>query len=77
MREIMDTHATLVETLVANDSDPRPNDLPIVQRAVAQLRRATLPNSPFSKAARRQLLSLPGGAELCGQPEDCPTPEAQ
>lgn len=72
MRDIVDTHQSLVDTLVAHAGHPRPNDLPIVQRTVNQLRRATLPNSAFSKAARSQLLSLDGGAQLCGQPEDLP-----
>jgi hypothetical protein len=74
MRDIIDTHTNLIDTLVAHADHPRPNDLPVVQRAVGQLRRSTLPNSPFSKAARNQLMALDGGAQICGQPEDLPVP---
>lgn len=72
MREVIDLHTSLMETIVvANEHTEAAEKLPI-PRQVEQLRRATMPNSRFSKAARAQLMLLPGGAQLCGSPEDLP-----
>ena len=47
-------------------------DLKAIEIHQQQLRRATLPDAPYSRAARAKLYSLPLGAKLGAQPEDYP-----
>lgn len=51
-------------------------DLNAIDLHQQQLRRATLPDAPYSRAARAKLCSLPMGAMLCAQPEDYPAVKA-
>ena len=41
-----------------------------IDKLVESIRSKTLPSSAYSKAARAQLMRLPGGAELCVPPEE-------
>lgn len=70
MRDIIDLHTTLVDNLAAGTDYPSAADALPISRLVGQIRRMTLPCSPYSKAARAQLQMLPGGLSLCAQPED-------
>lgn len=72
MREIIKLHEAFLEVLVvANRHEEAADDLPI-DTLKEQIRQKTLPNSPYSKAARAQLLKLVGGSSLCAVPEDLP-----
>ena len=64
MREILDTYANLAK-LCTKDLD-----LGATERLRVQLRRATMSNAPYARAARAKLYSLPNGAYFCAQPED-------
>lgn len=71
MREIKDLYLSLIDMIeTAKLHKVAADSLPII-RQKNQIRRSTLPNSPFSKAARAQLIFL-GAAFLCAQPEDIP-----
>lgn len=70
MREVIATYEALTQCLEAGNAHPSAADALPVQKQIAQLRRATCPQSPYSKAARAQLILL-GGAYFCSQPEDC------
>lgn len=71
MRGIEHAQTILMDLLADADIRPRPRDERQVALQVEELRRTTLPNSPYSKAARAQLILL-GCAELCARPEDAP-----
>ena len=71
MRDISDLFETLVEVVKVAKMNEGVADSQPVDRIVKQIRRKTLPGSPYSKAARAQLY-LMGGANLCAQPEDLP-----
>ncbi|WP_109867637.1 hypothetical protein [Methylocucumis oryzae] len=64
IRQINENHQNLMD-IINNGAD-----LPAIERLTDQLRRATLPNSPYSLAARCALYCLPNGSSLCAQPED-------
>jgi hypothetical protein len=66
MREVNDHYENLIDVATAD------NDMPAVQRLIDQMRRATLPDSAYSRAVRAQLGRLPHGATFCAQPEDMP-----
>lgn len=66
MREVNDDHQNLMEICAAG------NDMAAVERLREQLRRATLSDAPYARAARAKLHSLPSGARFCAQPEDEP-----
>ena len=68
MREVNDDHQNLMEICAAG------NDMAAVERLREQLRRATLSDAPYARAARAKLHSLPNGAHFCAQPEDEPVP---
>jgi hypothetical protein len=70
MRDLIELHTTLMENIVAGTGHPSAADALPINRLVNQIRRMTLPCSPYSKAARAQLQLLSGGASLCAQPED-------
>jgi len=54
------------------DSLTAGNDMQAIERLIDQLRRATLPEEPYSLAARCTLAVLPNGTCLCAKPEDVP-----
>ncbi len=71
MRAVRETWETLLQTVaVAQENEAIADGLPI-EGPRGQLWQATLPDSPFSKAARAQLRML-GALELCAAPEDLP-----
>jgi hypothetical protein len=70
MRNLIDLHTTLMDNIAAGIDYPLAADALPISRLVSQIRRLTLPCSPYSKAARAQLQLLSGGASLCAQPED-------
>ena len=71
MRDIIDAHTSLLELVEVGQQNPvAADDLPI-NRLIEQLRRTTLPDSSYSKAARTQLIKL-GASMFCAQPEDAP-----
>jgi hypothetical protein len=72
MRDIIDLHTTLMDNIAAGTDYPLAADALPISRLVSQIRRLTRPCSPYSKAARGQLQLLPGGVNLCAQPEDIP-----
>ncbi len=72
MREVKDLHENLTDLVTAGNTNPDAADALPLTRLIDQLRRATLPDSPYSKAARAQLSLLPYGLEFCAQPEDAP-----
>jgi hypothetical protein len=69
MRSIERRLTNLTELLVDSDDQPRPRDQDLIERHIEDLRSATFSQSPYSKAARTQLI-LMGMPELCAQPED-------
>jgi hypothetical protein len=71
MRDIQQKFDALMQTVqAANAVPPAANLLPVPEQAAA-ITEATLPNSPFSLAARSKLIEL-GGAALIAHPEDYP-----
>ncbi len=74
MRDLIDLHASLMDNVAAGTEHPPAADGLPIERQREQIRRTTMPDSPYSKAARAQLLLLPFGAYLCAQPEDMPAP---
>jgi hypothetical protein len=72
MRDIVLLHETLVQMLTAGNGHPPVADALPVKQQIEQLRDRTLPNSPYSRAARAQLCLLPYGPQLCAQAEDAP-----
>jgi len=70
IRDIAEAYECLQE-LAANGAD-----MNSIDTLVRRLRRATLPDSPYSRAARAKLCALPMGAMLCAQPEDYPVVKA-
>ncbi|HEX8209294.1 MAG TPA: hypothetical protein VF584_03825 [Longimicrobium sp.] len=71
MRLVVDLYETLLQTLHAGSlSDIVADELPIEKQA-EMIKQTTLPNSPYSKAARAQLIRL-GLGELCAGPEELP-----
>jgi hypothetical protein len=73
MRELVDIHTNLSELVeVGKRNADAADELPI-NRHIEQLRRATLPSSPYSKAARAKLVEL-GASAFCAQPEDLAAP---
>jgi hypothetical protein len=72
MRDVNELHTSLAELVEVGEEHPRAADKLPVQRVLEQIRRTTMPSSPYSKAARAQLLLLPFGAQLCAQPEEMP-----
>ncbi len=71
MRDIIDLHTTLLDLVTVANAHEGAADLLPIMAIVDQLRRKTLPDSPYSKASRAQLCLL-GAADLCAQPEDIP-----
>lgn len=69
MRGVERMHTNLMHLLDDADAQPRPRDQNQVDGYVEMLRTATLPSSPYSKAARTQLI-LMGMPQLCAQAED-------
>lgn len=69
MRSIERMLTNLTELLEDADAHPRPKDESLLDRHIEDLRSATLPKSPYSKAARTQLI-LMGMPQLCAQAED-------
>ena len=69
IRDIINLQENLFELLDAADRCPTVADTALIERHTAQLRRTTLPNSAYSKAARTALINA-GLAPLCAQPED-------
>ena len=69
MRDIIDLHTSLMDLVAAGTGHPPAADTLPVQLQIEQLRRTTLPNSPYSKAARSKLMEL-GASAFCAQPED-------
>jgi len=70
MRDLIELHTTLMQNIAAGTDHPSAADALPIDRLVNQIRRTTLPCSPYSKAARAQLQLLPGGLNLCAHPED-------
>jgi hypothetical protein len=66
IREISENHENLLDIIAAG------SDMKAIERLTSQLRRATMPDAPYSLAARCALAVLPYGAHLCAQPEDVP-----
>lgn len=64
IRQINENHQNLMDILTVQ------NDMPAIERLTDQLRRATLPEEPYSLAARCALAMLPNGVFLSAQPED-------
>jgi hypothetical protein len=69
MRGIERMQTNLMHLLDDADAQPRPRDQNQVDGYIKMLRTATLPSSPYSKAARTQLI-LMGMPQLCAQAED-------
>ena len=72
MRDVDDLYDSLMDLVKARNTNPNSADALPINRLIEQLRRSTLPNSPYSKAARAKLGLLPYGLEFCAQPEDAP-----
>jgi hypothetical protein len=66
IRRINEDHQNLMDIVTAGI------DMPAKDRLINQLRRATLPEEPYSLAARCTLAVLPNGTCLCAKPEDVP-----
>lgn len=65
MRDVQDDYHTLMDICQAGC------DMEAVNRLQVKLRRATLPDAPYAKAARAKIQSLlPYGPQFCAQPED-------
>jgi hypothetical protein len=64
IRQINENHQNLMDILTTQ------NDMPAIERLTDQLRRATLPEEPYSLAARCALAMLSNGVQLSAQPED-------
>ena len=73
MRDITDLHTSLIDLVVAGQTHPNAADALPINRQIEQLRRTTLPYSPYSKAARARLADL-GLSIICAQPEDMSPP---
>lgn len=69
MREVINLDMILSKTLDAGGLNADVADMLPVGEQVEVLQRMTMPNSPYSKAARAQLTKL-GWAKLCVQPEE-------
>lgn len=69
MREIQEQVDKLQSDATLGNSHPSVADSLRVNRQVEQIRRKSLSCSPYSRAARAQLI-LAGCADLCAQPED-------
>lgn len=63
MRDVSDDYANLMEIVAAG------NDMQAIDRLLAQLRRASSPESVYSLAARACLSIKPNGMALCAMPE--------
>lgn len=72
MRRIEILHTNLIDLLADAQVQPRPGDENQVDGYIDLLRTATLPSSPYSKAARTQLILI-GMSQLCAQAEDAIT----
>ncbi|RWN52718.1 MAG: hypothetical protein EOS04_21140 [Mesorhizobium sp.] len=70
MREVTDLYDTLLDLIAAGTAHPTAGDMLPVHKLKKSIKGKTMPSSRFSKAARAQLWLLPGGAELCAQPEE-------
>jgi hypothetical protein len=70
MREVNDLHSVLFRMLEAAAPAIAVADGMPINTLVESIKLKTLPCSAYSKAARAQLMRLPGGAELCAQPEE-------
>lgn len=66
MRDVQEDYQNLMDICTTG------NDMAAVERLCRKLRRATLPDAPYARAARAKMLSLPYGAQFCAQPEDQP-----
>lgn len=67
MRDVQDDYQNLMDICTAG------NDMDAVGRLRVKLRRATLPDAPYARAARAKMHSLlPYGPQFCAQPEDEP-----
>ncbi len=69
MREVNELHSALQMLEAAAPAVAVADGMPI-DKLVESISLKTLPSSAYSKAARAQLMRLPGGAALCEQPEE-------
>jgi hypothetical protein len=69
MRDITDIYSSLMKLIEAGQAHPTAADALPVDLHIEQLRRKTLSDSAYSKAARARLIEL-GLGMLCAQPED-------
>lgn len=69
IREVNDLCDMLAQTLEAGGKHAKVADELPIDKHVETIRTKTLPSSPYSKAARAQLMRL-GYADLCVQPEE-------
>ena len=74
MREIVEMHTVLFQMIATGGSVAAgiADGMPI-RRQIDMIKAKTFPASPYSKAARAQLMKLPNGPALCAQPEDVPS----
>jgi hypothetical protein len=70
MREVNELHSALFQMLEAAAPAVAVADGMPIDKLVESIKSKTLPSSAYSKAARAQLIRLPGGAVLCAQPEE-------
>jgi hypothetical protein len=66
MRDVQDDYQNLMEICTGD------TDMDAVDRLRSKLRRATLPDAPYARAARSKMHALPYGPQFCSQPEDLP-----
>jgi hypothetical protein len=72
MREVNELHTVLFQVLEAAAPVMSVADKIPIEKQLELIKSKTLPNSAYSKAARAQLMRLPGGAALCAAPEEMP-----
>jgi len=70
MREVIELHSVLCEMLEAASPATNVADKMPIQKQVDLIQSKTLPSSAYSKAARAQLMRLPGGTALYVHPEE-------
>jgi len=70
MREVNDLYSVLSQILEAAAPAVAVADGMPIDKLVESITEKTLPSSAYSKAARAQLMRLPGGAAFCAKPEE-------
>src|SRR5215475_13227809 len=70
MREVNDLYSVLFQILEAAEPAVAVADGMPIDKLVESITEKTLPSSAYSKAARAQLMRLPGGAAFCAKPEE-------